>query len=70
MFLARFDQNLRVADFFDFRGKFGAQFFANFRRNSSGATIRDNSLRVERRKIRARRKLRRALVPFPNQALR
>src|ERR1700733_827541 len=54
MFQSRFDDDFNVADFFYFCGKFCAKFFANLRRNSSGAAVGDNSILVERAKIRAR----------------
>ena len=54
MLLARPDDDLRVADFFHLCGQQRAQFLARLRGNPARATVRDNALRVERGKIRAR----------------
>ncbi len=54
MFLAGLDDDLRVADFFHFRGEQRAQFLARLRRDAAGAAVGDNALGVERAEVGAR----------------
>ena len=51
MFLAGLDDDLRIADFFDFRGEQRTEFLAGLRRNTAGAAVGDNALFVERGEI-------------------
>ena len=53
VFLASLDDDLRVADLLDLRGKQGDEPFARLGGNAAGATVRDNSLRVERGEVGA-----------------
>ena len=68
MFLAGLDDDLRVADFFDFGGEQRAKFLAGFRRDAAGAAVGDNALFVERAEIGARGHV--AVLQFQAQAQR
>ena len=54
MFFARFDNDLRVADFLNFRREQRNEFFARLGRNTSGTAVGDNAFGIKRRKISAR----------------
>ena len=53
MALAGLDDDLGVADFFDFGGEQGAQFLADFGFNAAGAAVGDDALPVEGAEIGA-----------------
>ena len=53
MFFAGLDDDLRVADFFDFRGEHRAKLFASLGRDAAGAAVGDDAFGVERGEIGA-----------------
>ena len=55
MALAGFDDDLRVAHFFDFLGQQIAKLFADFGLDPSGPAVGHDAFRIERAKVGARR---------------
>jgi len=54
MFLAWFDDDFRVADFFHLGGEHRAKFLASLGRDAAGAAVGDDAFGIERAEVRAR----------------